>query len=98
MKDFLIFWQQFDWLEFVTYIVIPGAMILVILTYILFTIRLLKLSFDIDLDFLWVLERLNTIKYTEILNKIENILKDEKVIVKELEAKEMKEKMIKIIN
>ena len=50
MNNICIFWNHFNWLEFVTYILIPTAMVLVILVYIYFNIRLFKLTFDFDID------------------------------------------------
>lgn len=50
MNNIYIFWTHFNWLEFVTYILIPTAIILVILLYIYFNIRLFKLTFDFDID------------------------------------------------
>jgi hypothetical protein len=68
-------------LEFVTYILIPTAMVLVILVYILFNIRFLKLSFDIDLNLIKLLEKSNTVKYDNIMHKIDELMKDNSKII-----------------
>ena len=47
-----MFWSDLNWLEFVTYIIIPSSMLLIILIYLYFNIRLLRLSFDFDLSIL----------------------------------------------
>lgn len=50
MNSLYFFWTQLNWLEFVTYVLIPTAMVLVILTYIYFNIELLKLSFNFEIE------------------------------------------------
>lgn len=52
MKTIYLFWTQFNWLEFVTYILIPTSIVLIILVYLYFNIKLLKLSLDFEIDFL----------------------------------------------
>ena len=52
MRNIYVFWSDLNWLEFVTYIIIPSSMLLVILIYLYFNIRLLRLSFDFDLSIL----------------------------------------------
>lgn len=61
-----VFWTPMNWLEFVTYVIIPSAIVLVILLYIFFNIRLLKLSFDYDLSLLPELDKLNNLKFERI--------------------------------
>ena len=52
MKSLYFFWYYLNWLEFVTYVLIPSAMILVILTYIFFNIELLRFALNLELDIL----------------------------------------------
>ena len=44
-----IFWTKLSNVDFILYIIFPSVIFLLILTYILFNIRLIKLSFDYDL-------------------------------------------------
>ncbi len=44
-----ILWDNFSQIDFVLYIVMPSSIILIILIYILFNIRLIRLSFDRDI-------------------------------------------------
>jgi len=44
-----ILWDNFSQIDFVLYIVMPSSIVLIILTYILFNIRLIRLSFDRDI-------------------------------------------------
>jgi len=44
-----IFWTNFTGIEFVLYIIMPTTILLVILTYILFNIRLIAFAFDCSL-------------------------------------------------
>lgn len=50
MRTLYFFWYELNWLEFVTYILIPTSMILVILAYIYFNIEILKLTFNIEFE------------------------------------------------
>ena len=52
MRNIYVFWAEFNGLEFVTYILIPSSILLVVLIYLYFNIRLLKLSFDFDISVL----------------------------------------------
>jgi len=65
-----IFWSNFTGIEFVLYIIMPSSIVLVILTYILFNIRLIAFVFDYDI-FL----------YKDIRNKMEEKL--QKIINKD---------------
>jgi hypothetical protein len=71
MKIIYFLWYQFNWLEFVTYILIPTSIILVLLTYILFNIKLLKLSFDFDIEFLTDLDKKYKKTFKSIVKKLE---------------------------
>lgn len=61
MRYFYVFWNTINWLEFVTYIIIPTAIITIILTYIFFNLRLIKMSIEDN---------------AELLNNIEDMLND----------------------
>lgn len=52
MRYIHFFWYNLNWLEYVTYVLIPTAMVLMILVYILSNIRLLKISFEYDNEIL----------------------------------------------
>lgn len=52
MKNFVVFGYTLNWLEFVTYIIIPSSIILVILVYIFFNIRLIRLTMESNIEFL----------------------------------------------
>lgn len=52
MNTIYLFWSEFNWLEFVTYILIPTSITLVLLVYLYYNIQLLKLSFDFEMSFL----------------------------------------------
>lgn len=57
MHLYNIFWIYFNWLELVTYVLIPTAMVLIILLYIVANIKLIELSFGWDYS---VLEKLDS--------------------------------------
>ncbi len=42
MRSLYFFWYHLNWLEFVTYVVIPTAIVLVILVYIYFNLSLFR--------------------------------------------------------
>lgn len=48
MNTIEFFWYSFNWLEFVTYILIPLAMILMIVVYIVSNLKLIELCFNFD--------------------------------------------------
>ncbi len=88
MKTIYFLWYQLNWLELVTYILIPTAMVLVILTYILFNVRALKLSFDVDINLIKLLEKSNNMKFDTILKKIDELNDDNSKIIKKIEKVE----------
>lgn len=77
MRTIYFFWYTLDWLEFFTYVLIPASIILVILVYIYFNLRLLRFSvnsnytiqnnifIEIDEDLFWKQqkEKLSKINY-----------------------------------
>ena len=66
MKNLYFLWYYLNWLEFVTYILIPSAIILIILVYIFFNIKILKLSYNFDIDFLDSLDKMNEKELNDI--------------------------------
>lgn len=82
MKTIYFFWNQLNWLEFVTYVLIPTSIVLVILVYLLFNVRIFKLSFDFDISFIEELDK----KYEEDLWILKSKL--EKYIVTNEDTKE----------
>lgn len=59
MRYIYFFWYHLNWLEFVTYVLIPTAMVLMVLVYILSNIKLLKISLEND---------------NEIFNKLDKVI------------------------
>ncbi len=51
MRTLYFFWYQLNWLEFVTYIVIPTSIVLMVLVYVYFNISLLRKSSKLTLDY-----------------------------------------------
>lgn len=70
MNSIYILWHHFNGLEFVTYIIIPSAIVLIILVYIYFNIKLMKLSFDFDLDFVDEIDKSNEKKIKKLKEKL----------------------------
>lgn len=50
MRSLYFFWYHLNWLEFVTYVLIPTAIVLVILVYIYFNLRVFRLSMHLNDD------------------------------------------------
>ncbi len=50
MKTLYFLWYQLNWLEFVTYVIIPSSIILVILVYIFFNLKVFRLSLNLNDD------------------------------------------------
>lgn len=50
MRTLYFFWYHLNWLEFVTYIIIPASIILVILVYIYFNLKVFRLSMRLTDD------------------------------------------------
>ena len=50
MRTIYLFWLQYNWLEFITYILIPTSIVLIILVYLFFNIELLKVSLNLEFD------------------------------------------------
>jgi hypothetical protein len=48
MNNFYVFWSTLNGLEFITYVLIPSAMLLIILVYIYFNARLIRLSIELN--------------------------------------------------
>ncbi len=72
MDTIYILWYQLNWLEFVTFAILPIAVVVLSLVYLLFNIRLLKFSFDFDIYFLTELEKSYTKKLDTLLVKIDD--------------------------
>ena len=70
MKNLYFLWYELNWLEFITYVLIPNSIILVILVYIYFNISLIKISFDFDLSFLTILDKNYENKFRLIKKKL----------------------------
>lgn len=47
MRSLYFFWYYLNWLEFVTYIIIPTSIVLVILVYIYFNLKVFRLSMNL---------------------------------------------------
>jgi len=45
-----LFWHYLNWLEFITFILIPVAIVLLTLVYLYFNLRLIRLSMDSEID------------------------------------------------
>ena len=69
MRNIYVFWVELNWLEFVTYVLVPTSMTLVILIYLYFNISLLKLSFDFDINLLKKIDN-NLEKKHSTLNRL----------------------------
>jgi len=52
MTIYNILWYSFNWLEFVTYILIPTAIFLIILLYIWANFKLILLAWDLNKEIL----------------------------------------------
>ncbi len=50
MKNLYFFWFYLNWLEFVTYVIIPSSILLVILVYIYFNLKVFRLSMHLNDD------------------------------------------------
>lgn len=48
MKGLYFFWYYLNWLEFVTYVIIPSAILLVTLVYIYFNLKIFRLSMNLN--------------------------------------------------
>ena len=81
MKSLYFLWYYLNWLELVTYVLIPTAMVLIILTYIFFNIELIRLTFNFDVDLAYRFEKLR--EKRKKINELD-------------EARELKEKLKKI--
>lgn len=78
MYHIYILWIELNWLEFVTYVIIPAAMILMILVYILFNLDGVKLSIGYEEG---LLEKIEEKERQD--NKSNNDTKDKQTIVNE---------------
>lgn len=50
MRTIYFFWYNLNWLEYVTYVIIPSSIVLVILVFIYFNLRLLRTSLNVSQD------------------------------------------------
>lgn len=56
MRTLYFFWYHLNWLEFVTYVIIPSSIIIVILLYIFFNLKILRASMKISSEEKSILE------------------------------------------
>lgn len=50
MRTIYFLWYNLNWLEYVTYVIIPSSIVLVILVFIYFNLRLLRTSLNVSQD------------------------------------------------
>lgn len=75
MRSLYFFWYHLNWLEFVTYVVIPAVMICMILVYIYFNLSLFRKSSKISFDYkVEIMDKLYDLEIS--INKNENNSKD----------------------
>jgi len=48
MRTLYFFWYQLNWLEFVTYVIFPSSIVLIIFVYILFNLKLFRASANLS--------------------------------------------------
>lgn len=72
MSPFCIFWHTFNWLEFVTFIIIPWSIISIVLTYIFFNYRLIRISLESNEQLLEELDEECNLEFKKISLKVFN--------------------------
>jgi hypothetical protein len=70
MNHLFFIWFNFNWLEFVTYVIIPVAMLVYILLYIYFNIRLIRISLYSDIWELKEITKLSDLKLDKLISTI----------------------------
>lgn len=65
MRYIYFFWYHLNWLEFVTYVLIPTAMVLMVLVYILSNIKLLRISLEYDNEVFTKLDKVIITSFTD---------------------------------